>query len=121
MDHERSLLPVPESVSLALSITLKRPVQIVRPLDFLPEPSISVVTELRCPGGRRCPDRVIGGRDGRCRTHLARLLRISGLSPNIVETILAGNEPRSLTKQAPLSTEIPIEWAEQEKLFGIAA
>ena len=62
----------------------------------------------------------IGKREGRCRTHLARLLRIAWLSPRIVEAITEGNQPRKLSRQALLGTNLPIDWAEQERLLGFA-
>jgi len=60
-------------------------------------------------------------REGRCRTHLARLLRISWLSPQIIEVIAAGTAPRNLNRKTLLSTDIPLSWTEQEQLFGLAA
>lgn len=60
-------------------------------------------------------------REGRCRTQLARLLRISWLSPRIIDTIVAGTQPRSVSRRSLLSTDFPIDWSEQERLLGIAA
>jgi len=62
----------------------------------------------------------IGKREGRCRTHLARLLRIAWLSPRIVEAIVDGVQPRKLNRQTLLATNLPIDWAEQERLLGFA-
>lgn len=63
----------------------------------------------------------LGKREGRCRTHLARLLRISWLSPRIIEAITAGTAPGNLNRKTLLSTNIPFCWTEQEQLFGLAA
>jgi DNA invertase Pin-like site-specific DNA recombinase len=63
----------------------------------------------------------VGKQEGRCRTHLARLIRISWLSPKIVDAIINGTQPRSLTRRTLLETDIPIDWSAQEKLFGLAA
>ena len=60
-------------------------------------------------------------REGRCRTQLAKLLRISWLSPRIVDAIVAGTQPPSLSRRRLLTIEMPIDWADQEQLFGIAA
>ncbi len=60
-------------------------------------------------------------REGRCRTQLARLLRVSWLSPRIVEAIACGVQPRSLSRRSLLAIEIPIDWAEQKRLFGLPA
>ena len=62
----------------------------------------------------------IGKREGRCRTHLARLLRIAWISPRIVEAITEGNQPRKLSRQVLLGANLPIDWAEQERLLGFA-
>ena len=63
----------------------------------------------------------LGKREGRCRTHLARLLRIAWLSPRIIEAIATGTQPGRLNRKTLLTTEIPLCWAEQEQLFGLAA
>lgn len=62
----------------------------------------------------------LGKREGRCRTHLARLLRIAWLSPRIVEAIVEGTQPRKLNRRMLLEANLPIDWAEQERLFGFA-
>jgi site-specific DNA recombinase len=62
----------------------------------------------------------IGKREGRCRTHLARLLRTAWLSPRIVEAIVEGTQPRKLNRQLLLATNLPIDWAQQERLLGFA-
>ena len=63
----------------------------------------------------------LGKREGRCRTHLARLLRISWLSPRIVEAVTAGTQPKAVTRKALLSAPLAIAWEEQERMFGLAA
>ena len=60
-------------------------------------------------------------REGRCRTQLARLLRLSWLSPRIVEAIAEGSQPKGLTRRGLLICAMPIDWAEQERQFGFAA
>lgn len=60
-------------------------------------------------------------REGRCRTQLARLLRLSWMSPRIVEAIAEGSQPKGLTRRGLLICDMPIEWAEQERQFGFAA
>jgi hypothetical protein len=59
-------------------------------------------------------------REGRCRTQLAKLLRISWLSPRIIEAIADGVQPKTLTRKSLLVQDIPIDWAAQERLFGLA-
>jgi site-specific DNA recombinase len=63
----------------------------------------------------------LGQREGRCRTQLGRLLRISWLSPKIVEKIMAGEQIKSLSRQRLLTGDLPLDWAEQELLLGDAA
>lgn len=60
-------------------------------------------------------------REGRCRTQLARLLRLSWMSPRIIEAIASGTQPKGLTRRALLICDMPIDWAEQERQFGLAA
>lgn len=59
-------------------------------------------------------------REGRCRTQLARLLRLSWMSPRIIDAIAEGSQPKGLTRRALLISDMPIDWAAQELLFGIA-
>ena len=60
-------------------------------------------------------------REGRCRTQLTRLLRLSWMSPRIIEAIAAGTQPKGMTRRALLICDMPIDWAEQERQFGLAA
>ncbi|OYQ29576.1 hypothetical protein CHU93_07630 [Sandarakinorhabdus cyanobacteriorum] len=62
----------------------------------------------------------LGKREGRCRTHLTRLLRLSWISPKIVEAIASGTQPKTLTRRVLLSAPIPLAWDEQEREFGLA-
>ena len=62
----------------------------------------------------------LGKREGRCRTHLSRLLRIAWLSPKIVDAIASGTQPKALNRQALLTASLPIDWSGQERMFGIA-
>jgi len=63
----------------------------------------------------------LGKREGRCRTQLARLLRLSFLSPRIIEAIVDGTQPKGLSRRALLISEMPIDWVEQERRFGFSA
>lgn len=62
----------------------------------------------------------LGKREGWCRTHLAKLLRLSWISPKIVEAIAAGSQPKRLTRRVLMSAQIPLAWDEQEREFGLA-
>jgi site-specific DNA recombinase len=61
----------------------------------------------------------IATRESRCRKQLARLLRVSWLSPRIVEAILEGHQPARLTRKWLIEVDLPIDWSEQEQLLGI--
>lgn len=62
----------------------------------------------------------LGKAENRCRTHLARLLRIAWLSPRIVESIATGSQPDKLNRQILLSSNLSLDWAEQERQFGFS-
>lgn len=50
-------------------------------------------------------------REGRCRTQLTRLLRLSWMSPRIIDTIADGSQPKGLTRRALRICDMPIDWA----------
>ena len=50
-------------------------------------------------------------------TYVARTLRLTTLAPNLVESILAGNEPDGLSLRQ-LAADLPMDWAEQERLLA---
>ena len=53
-------------------------------------------------------------------SYVSRLLRLAFLSPQIIETILAGKHPAHLTLK-DLLTPFPIDWKIQERMFlGVA-
>ncbi len=58
---------------------------------------------------------------GRCRKQLHKLFRLSWLSPRIVDAIVCGVQPKSITRRYLLECELPIDWSEQEELLGIHA
>jgi site-specific DNA recombinase len=58
---------------------------------------------------------------GRCRKAMAKLLRLSWLSPSLVESILDGSQPKSVSRARLLDTELPLDWAKQELMFRFAA
>ena len=57
---------------------------------------------------------------GCCRVRLAQHLRLSFLAPDIVEAILAGRQPRALTRKRLASIELPIDWHQQRTMLGFA-
>ena len=56
-------------------------------------------------------------RQGKCRKHLSELIELSCLAPDIVETVLAGNQPVSLTATKLRSSSLPLSWREQRALL----
>jgi len=49
---------------------------------------------------------------------MARLFRLSWLAPEIVDAILAGRQPRSLSLNALLTTDLPLDWQSQKAALG---
>jgi hypothetical protein len=54
---------------------------------------------------------------GKCRKHLAKLVEISCLAPDIVEAIVRGKQPSSLTAAKLRSTQLPLAWDQQRALL----
>ena len=52
--------------------------------------------------------------------HVRRILRFGYLAPNIVEAIIEGRQPRSLTVKR-LLRGIPCAWADQRAAFGFGS
>ena len=50
-------------------------------------------------------------------TYVARTLRLTAVAPNLVEAILAGDEPDGLSLRK-LAADLPVDWAEQERLLA---
>lgn len=53
-------------------------------------------------------------------SYLARILRLTLLAPDIVETILDGRQPKGLWL-ADFMEPFPAEWDEQRRRFGFVA
>jgi hypothetical protein len=60
----------------------------------------------------------VANKEGRCRKQLSKLLSISWLSPRIVESIVAGTQPKAINRAMLLETLLPADWADQEALLG---
>lgn len=50
-------------------------------------------------------------------THVYRLMRLTMLAPDIIEAVLNGSQPRTLTLQN-IVRGFPISWKEQRALYG---
>lgn len=60
----------------------------------------------------------IASRLGRCRGHLADMIRLSYLAPDIVTAIVEGRQPPSLNRKKLLATKLSPDWAEQRMQLG---
>ncbi len=56
--------------------------------------------------------------NSQCRKRLARLMRLSWLSPQITEAILAGRQPSRLTARRLIASDIPECWRKQADVLG---
>lgn len=63
----------------------------------------------------------LAGNVGRCRKQMTKLLRVSWLSPHIIESITEGSQPRSLNRNRLLEADLPADWAKQEALLRFTA
>jgi len=67
------------------------------------------------------PDITIAGiaaSSGRCRKRMGRLFRLSWIAPEIVDAILAGQQPQVLSPNALLTTDLPLDWQGQKAALG---
>lgn len=60
----------------------------------------------------------VANKAGRCRKQLTKLVIVSWLSPRIVESIVAGTQPKAINRTMLLETALPTDWADQETLLG---
>ena len=60
----------------------------------------------------------IAARLGKCRGHLAEMMRISYLAPDIVATIVEGRQPASLKRKTLMATSLSLEWSVQRRQLG---
>jgi hypothetical protein len=51
-------------------------------------------------------------------TYVARTLRLTALAPNLVESVLTGDEPDGLSLRR-LAADVPLNWAEQWRFLGV--
>jgi site-specific DNA recombinase len=64
--------------------------------------------------------RELGNEQQRCRHRIAKLIRLSWLSPEIATAIVEGRQPRGLTARKLLEGELPLEWQAQEDALCVA-
>ena len=56
---------------------------------------------------------------GKCRKHLAQLVEIACLAPDLVSAIIGGKQPASLTVQRLKAGALPLSWEEQQAQYGL--
>lgn len=57
---------------------------------------------------------------GKCRTRLGKLVRLSCLAPDIVTAIVEGRQPGALTANRMTKIELPLAWSEQREALGFS-
>ena len=62
--------------------------------------------------------RELGSAQQRCRHRIAKLIRLSWLSPEIATAIVEPPQQRGLTARQLIESELPMEWQAQEALAG---
>ena len=63
----------------------------------------------------------IAEREGVANRYVRRVMRLAFLAPEIVEAIVAGNQPPELTAEALAERiDLPLLWTAQERAVGIA-
>ena len=65
------------------------------------------------------PLQKIAKRERRCRKQLTQLVKLSWVSPRIVEAIVEGRQPSMLSRKRIMETDLPLAWGDQERLLGI--
>jgi hypothetical protein len=62
---------------------------------------------------------LLAAEQGRCRHRLAKLLRLSWLSPEVTAAIIDGWVPHDLTPRRLLEGEHSLDWSDQEDALDI--
>ena len=57
--------------------------------------------------------------EGFSERYIARVIPLAGLSPRIQEAMLQGLQPVDLTLERLLRSKLPLDWSEQEPMFGL--
>ncbi|MBP3345539.1 MAG: hypothetical protein J6L86_00715 [Alphaproteobacteria bacterium] len=52
---------------------------------------------------------------------MGKIIKLTLLAPDIVESILAGLQPPNLTLISFLHSPIPVDWNEQRKKYGFSS
>ena len=60
----------------------------------------------------------LAAEQGRCRVRMMKVAKLACLDPNIVTAIIEGRQPTKLTPGKLLSADLPLAWAEQNRVLG---
>lgn len=104
---------------LALPIRQRKPEQVVSPdlrlvtLIKRARAAQALLEEYRCEKTSDLAKRVKCGP-----TRFARLVRLNYLAPDIITSILDGNQPGDLTRRRLMQADIPMDWSLQRRMLG---
>ena len=62
--------------------------------------------------------RELAQRNNLCVNYTSRLLPLAYLAPDILETILQGNQPRTASLSDLIAVDLPADWAAQRRIFA---
>jgi len=65
-----------------------------------------------------CSLEELADRCGGDRSYVARIIKLTGVAPDIIDLILAGSEPSGLSL-AILTAGLPDRWDQQHELLGV--
>jgi hypothetical protein len=75
----------------------------------------------RLESGEVATTRELARREGLCHRHTGRLLPLAYLAPDLVNAIIEGRQPRTMTLQSLTAEPLPRTWDDQRRLFaGVA-
>ena len=75
----------------------------------------------RLESGEVATTRELARREGLCHRHTGRLLPLAYLAPDLVDAIIEGRQPRTMTLQSLTAEPLPRTWEDQRRLFARAA
>tara|TARA_B100000315_G_C14240686_1_gene435206 strand:+ start:400 stop:621 length:222 start_codon:yes stop_codon:yes gene_type:complete len=58
-------------------------------------------------------------KEGCTERYIRKLIRLAFLAPDIIEAILRGIQPPSLTLEHIVGLDLPLSWADQRRKLGI--
>ena len=65
--------------------------------------------------------KAIAVREGFSESYVGRIIALATLSPKIQDAIVTGSQPLELNLETFVRARVPLDWADQERLFGLAS